>query len=282
MKVIIADSGSSKTEWRIVENGIPGTSLFSAGFNPYFVDSVQISSILKKELPITGDEQFDQLYFYGTGCNSVAKEDIIKNGVKGYLNVRSVFVGSDLLGAARSLCLDQPGIACIMGTGSNSCYYDGTRIFANIPPLGYILGDEGGGAVMGRKLVAGILKKQFNESLRQKFMDRYKLTTAEILDNVYTKPFPNRFLGNFAVFLSENIEEPEIRQIINTSFEEFIVRNILQYPESLKLPVHFTGSIAFHFSEILVDQLRKFDLQPGIITHTPMENLVKYHLLTGI
>ncbi|MCK7540383.1 MAG: ATPase [Marinilabiliales bacterium] len=202
----------------------------------------------------------------------------MREAIARFIDSDVIHIGSDLLGAARSLCLDKPGIACIMGTGSNSCFYDGTRIAANVSPLGYILGDEGGGAVLGRKLVSAVLKKQVPDEVISRFFDTYSLTPAEILENVYMKPFPNRFLGQFARFLSDNIQTPELREIITSSFDEFIRRNILQYPESKKYPIHFTGSIAFHFGSFLEERLVLAGLQPGKVTLSPMENLIKYHL----
>jgi hypothetical protein len=165
-----------------------------------------------------------------------------------------------------------------MGTGSNSCYFDGSVIVSNVSPLGYILGDEGGGAVLGRKLVSGVLKKQVPQKIIDSFFETYKLTPAEILENVYMKPFPNRFLGQFARFISTNIDIPELQYIIISSFEDFIRRNILQYPEAKVLPVHFTGSIAFHFRSFLEDLLTRNNLKTGIVTLSPMENLINYHI----
>jgi glucosamine kinase len=277
-RILIADSGSSKTEWKIIENGNPGASFFTSGINPYFLKSDEILDLLLKEIIHLSGESFSSIYFYGTGCNSQSKEDIVRSAIDRLVVSGKTFIGSDLLGAAHSLCQNEEGIACIMGTGSNSCYYDGKRIVSNIPPLGYILGDEGGGAVLGRKLLSSILKKQVPEEVREKFFTRYELTTVEILDNVYTKPFPNKFLGQFTKFLADNINVQELKEIIVISFEEFIKRNILQYPESDRLPVHFTGSIAFHFRELLIEELEKNGLTAGDIILTPMEKLVHYHM----
>jgi N-acetylglucosamine kinase-like BadF-type ATPase len=276
--ILLADSGSSKTEWKIIENGIAGGSTFSTGINPYFLTSEEIYEMLGREIGQLSGRSFSSVWFYGSGCNSTIKENIVRAAIDRFVISARTFIGSDLLAAARSLCQGKPGIACIMGTGSNSCFYDGSKIVSNIPPLGYILGDEGGGAVLGRKLVSGILKKQVPVEIRENFLERYNMTTAGILDNVYTKPFPNRFLGQFARFLSDNIKVPELREIVDSSFEDFIRRNILQYPESEYLPVHFTGSIAFHFKELLIEQLMKNNLTPGDITPTPIAGLVQYHL----
>jgi N-acetylglucosamine kinase-like BadF-type ATPase len=276
--ILVADSGSTKTEWKVIKKGVPQDSIFSSGINPFFLSGKEIYLLLKKELKVLSELSFRKIYFYGTGCNSVAKENIVKEAINRFNSSNDIFIGSDLLAAARSLCLSEPGIACIMGTGSNSCYYNGSVIVSNVSPLGYILGDEGGGAVIGRKLVSGVLKKQVPQNVIDLFFDTYKITSAEILENVYMKSFPNRFLGQFAKFIATNIHIPELQDIITSSFEDFIRRNILQYPESKILPVHFTGSIAYYFRSFLEDLLVKNGLQPGNFTLTPMSNLIKYHL----
>lgn len=276
--ILVADSGSTKTEWKVLKGDITEESVFSSGINPFFLTSEDIYLLFKKELDNFSGYQFDIIYFYGTGCNSESKNNTVKNALSRFFSCDKILIGTDLLGAARSLCQNSQGIACIMGTGSNSCYYDGRVIVSNVAPLGYILGDEGGGAVIGRKLISAVLKKQVPQPVIDLFIDTYKITPAEILERVYMKPFPNRFLGQFAKFVSSNIQIPELQEIITTSFEEFIKRNVLQYPESGILPIHFTGSIAIHFRSFLEELLRKYSLNPGIFTLSPMENLIKYHI----
>ncbi|MCU0409450.1 MAG: ATPase [Bacteroidales bacterium] len=275
--ILIADSGSTKTEWRIVNASREAASFNTQGINPFFLNEDQICLLLKNELGALEGEYFEAVYYYGTGCNSETRNATVSGALRRFMSAGKIIIGSDLLGAARSLCQDKPGIACIMGTGSNSCYYDGRNIAANVSPLGYILGDEGGAAVLGRKLVAAVLKKQVPAELSVKFFDTYNLTAAEILENVYMKPFPNRFLGQFSKFMSANIDFAEIRAIVSSSFDEFIVRNVLQYPESESLPVSFTGSIAIHFRTFLEDTLRRHGLSPGVFSRAPMDDLVKYH-----
>ena len=277
--ILIADSGSTKTEWKTSGNEEISDSFFSQGINPFFLNEDGIFDLLVKELGQLKDKRIESIYYYGTGCNSEIRNNTVKVALSRFFTADNILVGSDLLGAARSLCLDKPGIACIMGTGSNSCYYNGNEIVANVSPLGYILGDEGGAAVLGRKLVSGVLKKQVPFHVIEKFFDAYKLTPAEILENVYMKPFPNRFLGQFSRFLSANIDVPELQAIVSSSFDEFIIRNVLQYPESKRLPINFTGSIAIHFRDLLENTLNKHHLLPGIFSMTPMANLVTYHLL---
>ena len=276
--ILVADSGSTKTEWKIIKDGIPQKSFFSSGINPYFLSVEKIYTLLTKELKELSGYSFNIIYYYGTGCNSDARINTLREAFKRVFSTAELFIGSDLLGAARSLCQNDPGIACIMGTGSNSCFYNGSVIEANVSPLGYILGDEGGGAVIGRKLLSGVLKKQVSKEIIDRFFKTYKLTPAEILENVYMKPFPNRFLGQFAKFISSNIDITELQDIITSSFDDFIRINVLQYPEAKVLPIHFTGSIAFYFRPFLENLLIRNNLKTGIITLSPMENLIKYHL----
>ncbi len=276
--ILIADSGSTTTEWREIRDNVAGRSYISSGINPFFVTSEEIIRLLGSELPGLRSAGIRKIYFYGTGVSNAAKADIVRKALSDYFGTDDLFIGSDLLGAARALCQAGPGIACIIGTGSNSCYYDGNAIVANVSPLGYILGDEGGGAVLGRKLVAGILKKQLPGIVIENFFRTYPYSPAEILDHVYNMPFPNRFLGQFTKFLSDNIHVPELQAMITSSFDEFIVRNVLSYPEARKYPINFTGSIAFHFRPFLEEQLMKHRLQPGLFTLTPMAELVRYHI----
>jgi len=276
--ILIADSGSTKTEWREVTEGVAGRSYISSGINPFFVTGEDIISLLRKEIPELEGSTASRIFFYGTGVSSAAKAEIVRGALSGFFGTGELFIGSDLLGAARSLCQTDPGIACIIGTGSNSCYYDGKVIVSNVSPLGYILGDEGGGAVLGRKLVSGVLKKQLPGIVIENFFKAYPYTPAGILDNVYNMPFPNRFLGQFTRFIADNIHVPELQAIITSSFDEFMIRNVLQYPEARKYPVHFTGSVAYHFRPFLEELLTKYRLQAGLFTLTPMENLVRYHI----
>jgi len=276
--ILIADSGSTKTEWREIEGGKSGRSYISSGINPFFVTGDDIIRLLGTELPEMMGKTVSRIFFYGTGVSNASKAEIVRGALSSFFRTDDLFIGSDLLGAARSLCQDQAGIACIIGTGSNSCYYDGKNIVSNVSPLGYILGDEGGGAVIGRKLVAGVLKKQLPGIVIENFFRAYPYTPAEILDNVYNMPAPNRFLGQFTRFISDNIHVPELQAMITSSFDEFITRNVLSYPEARKYPIHFTGSIAYHFRPFLEELLSKHRLQPGIFTLTPMENLVSYHI----
>ena len=275
--ILIADSGSTKTSWRLVDRDKSVSACTTGGMNPFQSGQAEMVRMLEAEftLPRTGIEK---IWFYGAGCAFPDKNQMVADALSHYLGgVSDIQVNSDLLAAARALCGKQPGIVCIMGTGSNSCYYNGQEIVQNVPALGYILGDEGSGSVMGRKLLADVLKNQLPETIRSLFFDTYQVTVGEILENVYRKPFPNRYLAQYARFVSANIGFPEMQTLAANSFREFFRRNVMQYEAALQFPVHFTGSIAFHFSEIIRATAGEFGLTVGNISQEPMEGLVEYH-----
>lgn len=273
--ILVADSGTTKTEWCMISDCGTTETVITSGINPFYQETENISAILQKEFTVA--KKFEAIYFYGTGCINQEKQDIVKKALLNVFEVEHIFVGSDLLAAAHSLCQDKPGFACILGTGSNSCYYNGSEIVDNVSPLGFILGDEGSGAVMGKKLIGDILKKQLPQLLINDFFETYHASPAEILENVYKKPFPSRYLAGYTKFLSKNIKHPEIENIVLSSFREFITRNLLQYPEINRTPIHFTGSIAFHFEVQLRKVIEEQHLILGNIERAPMSGLVKYH-----
>jgi N-acetylglucosamine kinase-like BadF-type ATPase len=273
--ILIADSGATKTEWRLIDGLGTNEKMITSGINPFYQDSENIALILRSEISVP--QQLDAVYFYGTGCINEEKQNVVKAGLTQVLDSATYFFGSDLLGAAYSLCQDQPGIACILGTGSNSCYYNGNEIASNVSPLGFILGDEGSGGVLSKKLISDVLKKQLPQPLIDDFFETYQITYAEILENVYKKPFPNRYLANYTKFLSKNIEHLEIQNIVINGFSDFVTRNLLQYPDIEKLPVHFTGSIAFHFEAQLRNVIEGQHLKLGRIERAPMDGLIQYH-----
>jgi N-acetylglucosamine kinase-like BadF-type ATPase len=273
--ILVADSGTTKTEWCIITDLGTTEIVVTSGINPFYQDAENISSILRKEF--IQAKKFDAIYFYGAGCINQEKQDIVKNALLQLFGTTNIFVGSDLLAAAHSLCQNEPGIVCILGTGSNSCYYNGSEIIANVSPLGFILGDEGSGAVLGKKLIGDILKKQLPLSLIYDFFETYHTTAAEIMENVYKKPFPSRYLANYTKFLSKNIQCDEIENIVLSGFREFVTRNLLFYPEIERTPIHFTGSIAFYFKAQLRKIIEEQHLILGNIECAPMKGLIKFH-----
>ncbi len=274
---LIADSGSTKTHWCLVENGQIIKQIFTKGINPFYQTENEIKTEIEMFLlPELSIQNVSKIFFYGAGCSFPDKKVMISNALGSFFKHISIEVQSDLLAAARALFGHNQGIACILGTGSNSCFYDGSKIVENVSPLGFILGDEGSGAVLGKTLVSDCLKNQLSSTLKEKFLNQYNITSAEILENVYKKPFPNRFLAKFTTFLSENIHEKEIYNIVYAGFTSFIKRNIAQY-QTDGLKVGFVGSIAFYFKDILYKVALENGLKVDIIDQSPMNGLVSFH-----
>ncbi|MFZ1236503.1 MAG: ATPase [Prevotella sp.] len=276
--ILLADSGSTKTDWCLVENGQAIKTIKTGGTNPFFQTEDEISSeILTSLVPQLPSTTIEDVFFYGAGCTP-EKQPILANALKRHLNVTGKCeVASDMLAAARSLCGHRPGIACIMGTGSNSCAYDGEKVTKNVSPLGFILGDEGSGAVLGRTLVGDILKNQMPQDIIDKFNVKYHLTNADIIERVYRQKLPNRFLASFVPFLAENIQDHAVYNLVLESFQRFLVRNVKQYDNWNSLPIGFNGSIAYYFQKPLEDALEQQGMHLGRIIQAPMEGLVAYH-----
>ncbi len=275
--ILIADSGSTKTHWCVTENGVVLKHILTKGINPFYQTVAEITCELELHLfPELKGLKIDHVYFYGAGCSYPEKKILVGKALGTYFKNTIIEIESDLLGAARSLFGDTKGIACILGTGSNSCLYDGKDIVENVSPLGYILGDEGSGAVLGRILIADCLKNQLPTQLCDKLLKKYKLTPSIILEKVYKEPFPNRFLAELAPFLYENIEEPSIFNIVFESFDAFFVRNVMQYPlEDIK--IGFIGSIAYYFKDVLEIVASERRIVITKIVQNPMEGLIEYH-----
>ncbi len=277
--ILIADSGSTKTDWSVVEKGKLLQQVYTKGTNPFFQTEEEISDEIETTLlPQLTTNTFDAVYFYGAGCGFPDKIAMVHRAVSKHLNISgSIEVNTDMLAAARGLCGHESGIACILGTGSNSCYYNGKDIVSNVSPLGFILGDEGSGACLGKLLVGDILKNQMTPELKERFLNQFDLTPGDIIDRVYRKPFPNRFLASLSPFLVENINEPSVRSLVLSSFISFIKRNVMQYDYEHN-KVHFIGSVAYHYHELLIEACKETNIQLGTIMKSPMENLIAYHV----
>lgn len=276
--ILIADSGSTKTDWCVVEKGELIQQIFTKGTNPFFQTEEEIGNEIGNVLlPQLKTPELDAVYFYGAGCAFPDKIDMVRRAICLHLKVKGeVEVSTDMLAAARGLCGHEAGIACIMGTGSNSCYYDGEKIIENVSPLGFILGDEGSGAVLGKLLVGNILKNQFTPELKEKFLSQFNLTAGEIIDRVYRKPFPNRFLASLSPFIAQNLQEPCVRQMVLGSFKDFFKRNVMQYDYSHN-KVHFIGSVAHYYRDVLEEAANEMGIQMGTILQSPMKGLIAYH-----
>ena len=276
--ILIADSGSTKTDWAAVDGGTVVCRTQTKGMNPFFQTEEEMTAELRDVLlPQLPSLPVESVYFYGAGCTP-EKCPVVAETLRKALNVtRNSEVYSDMLGAARGLCGREEGIVCIMGTGSNSCLYNGEKFTANVSPLGFILGDEGSGAVLGKLLVGDLLKNQLGQELKDKFLQQFNLTPADIIDRVYRKPFPNRFLASLSPFLAQNIQEPGIRNLVKNSFLAFLRRNVMQYENYQMHRVHFIGSIAYYYKEILTEAVQECGLHMGNIMKAPMEGLIRYH-----
>ena len=273
--LLVADSGSTQTTWCMIDRDKNVNTCTTGGINPFQSGFDEIIHLLETEFTLQHTD-ISVIWFYGAGCAFPDKNRMVADALSQYFGVSEIHVNSDLLAAAHSLCGGRAGIVCILGTGSNSCYYNGQEIVQNVSPLGYVLGDEGSGNALGRKLLSDILKNQLPATIRNIFFDTYHVTVGEILDNVYRKPFPNRYLAQYARFVSANIGYPEMQTLASNCFLEFFQRNVMQYEIAKQLPLHFTGSVAFHFSEIIKKTAGEFGLIMGNISQNPMAGLVEY------
>ena len=275
--MLIADSGSTKTDWCVILDNTPIKKIGTKGLNPFFQSGEEIQQELTHSLlPQLPEGTIDSVYFYGAGCTP-EKAPTLRRAIADSLPiVGNIKAYSDMLAAARGLCGREAGITCILGTGSNSCFYDGKEIVNHISPLGFILGDEGSGAVLGKLLVGDILKNQLSPAIKEVFLKQFDLTVPEIIDRVYRQPFPNRFLASLSPFIAQHLEEPGIRQLVLGSFIAFLRRNVMQY-DYTQYPAHFIGSVAHCYKEILQEAAQETGIRIGKILQSPMEGLIQYH-----
>jgi N-acetylglucosamine kinase-like BadF-type ATPase len=274
---LIADSGSTKAEWCILD-GKTKKKIITQGISPYFLDTEQIREIVQSGV---GNKMKDKLpteiFYYGTGCSNPNNVKSVKKALQKVFPGASVSVDHDLMGAAKALCGNEKGVACILGTGSNSCYYNGKKIIKNSPGLGFILGDEGSGAYLGKKVIQYFLYNTFDPDLMDRFNAKFNTSSVEILEAVYKKPLPNRYLASFVPFLVENRGHYMIENIIEDAFNDFFFNHVYKYRESWTMPVNFIGSVAFGFKDILKEMCNTYELQLGKVLKNPMDGLVRYH-----
>jgi len=275
--ILIADSGSTKTDWCLLDDQGNQKRIGTKGMNPYQQSeeelSREVATALIPQLPTT---EIDEVHFYGAGC-IYDKIPLMQRVLNSHLSITKYCeVNSDMLAVAHGLCGHDPGIACIIGTGSNSCFYDGKEIVKNVSSLGFILGDEGSGSVLGKLFISDLYKNQLGCELKEEFEKEYDLDVGQVIDKVYRKPYPNRFLASFAPFIKEHLDNPAVHRLVLNSFLAFFSRNVMQY-DYLHYSVHLNGSIAWHFKDILNEAATMSDIQIGQIVKSPMEGLVKYY-----
>ena len=277
--ILIADSGSTKTAWCLLSGNQRVKDITTKGINPFYQTEEEIEAELKNTLcqEIDGENKINSVYFYGAGCADSQINNKLAKTLQQVLKSDKAEVSSDMLGAARGIFKRQKGIACIMGTGSNSAYYDGNEIVKSIPAGGFIIGDEGSGAVLGKTLIADYIKNQMPENILAEFKKFYNGTYLDVVNHVYKQPFPNRWLANFTKFMYEKREDDYIHNMIVNSFTLFFNRNIKQFDSWKDMEVGFVGSIAYYFEKELKEAAQKCEITVSEIYQNPIEGLIEYH-----
>jgi glucosamine kinase len=276
--ILIADSGSTKTDWILVSPKKESKEWTSQGLNPFFQSKMAMEHILENEVFPQLRVEPHKIYFYGAGCANAQSSQPVREALqKRYQNAK-IEVASDLLGAARSLCQQNAGIACILGTGSNNGLYDGSEITSNIGSLGFWMGDEGSGGYLGKQLIIAYLHKELPSDLEGIFHQAFPtLTRMKVLERAYQEAFPNRYFATFAPFVREYIAHPYLIGLVKQGFQLFLRIYVLKHPCATHYTVSFTGSVALAFQDILIDTLLENDLVPGSIIQRPIEGLVQFH-----
>lgn len=276
MTLLIADSGSTTTDWAVVGNGTT-QHIKSAGINPFHQDDATIMHTLTQELiPAMDNAVPTHIHFYGAGCVGGTINDRLKVALQQHFAQAHIEVASDLLGAARSLCGRNQGIAGILGTGANSCLYDGEKITHNIPPLGYILGDEGSGASLGKAFLRSLLRGELGQKLIEEFYTTYCTDYPQLIQRIYREPAANRYLASLSPFIAAHLDHAAVHNIVSETMQQYFARHIMQYSHN-QLPVHLTGSVAHYYRHIIVDTATEMGIEIGNITRTPIEGLITYH-----
>lgn len=275
--ILIADSGGSKIDWRLISKDGTISQANSPGFNPYYqpVDDLRVS--VRDAIVPKVNCDVEQIFFYGAGVSSEKNQLIVKTALLEFFPGAEVEIGWDLLAAARALCGREPGIACIMGTGSNSCLYDGENIIDNVANLGWILADEGSGANLGKTLLVDYLRKKLPEDLAASFAERYPYTREQFLEKIYQQERPSAFLGTFTKYIYHHLNHPYCYKLVYNGFSEFFENNVMKYENYQNLKVHFTGSVAFYFSNILRQVANDKGITVKNILEGPIAGLTLYH-----
>lgn len=274
---LIADSGATKCEWHLID-GAAEKTIYTTGISPYFLGEQQIIDLINKDLqPHMVGVEVQEIYFYGSGLGNPKNVTTMVSALRSKFPLATIEANTDLLAAARALCGNGEGIACILGTGSNSCYYDGNEIAKNVASLGYVLGDEGSGAHLGKKVLQYYLYNTFDANLQAQFDAQFVTTYMDILENVYKKPFPNRYLATFTSFLSKNRGHYMVENILEDGLNDFFFNHLNKYTQSWTLPINFTGGVAFAFKDVLQELCDSYQLELGTVLKAPMEGLIKFH-----
>lgn len=274
--ILIADSGSTKTEW-LLSDGNSIAKAYTQGLNPFFVSDEKLMKIIEEELPANFKQNISQLFFYGAGCLDEERRMRVRAGLTTIFTNTEVKVESDLLGASRACCGTHAGIVSIIGTGSSVCHYNGKEIENIRPSLGYIIGDEGSGNHIGKKLLNDFFTGKMPDDLHEKFVKQYGITREKVLTAIYKSEFPNRFLASFSTFAADNIETVYCKKLVKNSLTELFENHIQPLYDKTKLPLNFNGSIAVVFEEILMEICRAKHMEVNLIIKSPGERLVEFH-----
>jgi glucosamine kinase len=277
--IVVADMGSTKTDWSFIDTNKNIVKVSTKGFNPYFYSTEEIIVLLKPEFSkqTFNWNEITNVYFYGSGCSSKDKQRTVKNALAPFFPQADLFISHDLLASARAVCGKNKGIACILGTGSNTCLYDGENIVANNPSLGFLLGDEGSGGDLGRELIKYYQYGELPKEIEEKFETQYKMNRQKLLDEVYSTKHPNAYCASYSTFVNENKSNPVIKQMIEERMEEFFKRHVSKYEGHQNIPINFVGSIAHYFEENLKTVAQKFGCTIGVIVRNPVDLLIAYH-----
>ncbi|WP_291400858.1 N-acetylglucosamine kinase [Daejeonella sp.] len=278
--IIIADGGSTKTNWCLLNDAGQKIYFNTEGYNPYFVSTEYITESLFKDLPSDLDlDQVTEVNYYGAGCSTDDKLKIVSDAMANVFTNASIYIGHDLLAAARALLGLDTGFAAILGTGTNTGLYDGKDISLNIDSAAYILGDEGSGCYIGKKLLTDYLRGYMPEVVRERFWETYKLTPEQITDQVYTKPLANRFCASFSKFVYDNNVHAEYsRKIVKTSFVDFFENLVSHYPNYKDYTFNCIGSVGYNFRNVLEETAIEYGMTVGKIIRSPIDELVRYHV----
>ncbi|MEI7895656.1 MAG: hypothetical protein WCJ26_01375 [bacterium] len=279
---LIADSGSTKTTWVLMESGTVKKNIATNGLNPYFHTSESIEALLMADLaPFIVGDHVKEVHFYGAGCSTEKNDAMVRDAIRIFFRKAEISVYHDTLGAARSLFGNRKGIAGILGTGCNSCYYDGKNIFQQVDSLGFLFGDEGAGSYLGKKWLGSYLRKQAPDDLRKAFDAQFGYTLEDILNALYNRPSPNRFLASFSQFLEPRQKHPFVHRLVKDSFLAFFEAQIKHYDNFQNTPVALVGSIAYYYREILMEAAASEQIRIDKILQNPMEGLIVYHSANG-
>ena len=277
MAILLADSGATKCEWRLLHNNRI-KPLSTQGISPYFFTEPQIVDLIRSvQAGLPKNVVVEEVHYYGTGMRNPENVKLVRRALKKVFKDVETEVNDDMLAAARALNGTGKGMACNLGTGSFSCFYNGKKITRQAPGIGYILGDEGSGAYLGRKVVQYYMYNTFDEELKYRFDDKYKTSPVEILENTYRKPLANRYLASFCYFLTENRGHYMIENIIEDGLNDFFFQHLCKYNESWKYPIHFVGGVAEGFRDVLKHLCQSYEFELGKVLKDPMQGLIAYH-----